>query len=289
MRESLGFQKLAVIAPGLLGGSLAMAVRQYIPSLAISLWSRREEPLARARSLGVADTTTTSLKQAVAGADLIVFATPIGVMLPLAEQIVSDIEPGALVTDLGSVKGFVHRTLGRFLTQHGHSFIGSHPMAGSEKQGIEHASFRLFNKARVVLTNDENAPVEQVAQLSRFWSSLGASCVEMCAEDHDRSVARISHLPHALASLCVQSATADGLDSKILALAATGFRDTTRVAQGEPHMWAEILLENSEALQGVLGQCAENLKVLQALVEHRDLEGLEAWLRRASDLRKEFY
>lgn len=138
--------------------------------------------------------------------------------------------------------------MGSVLKKAGVAFIGSHPMAGSEKQGMEHASGDLFRDATCILTNDEHVHEDVLLLLQRFWERVGCHCIRMKAADHDSSVARISHIPHALSALCVHSAL-DGGDVKLLGLvSAGGFRDTTRVSMGEPSMWAEILEENAPAV-----------------------------------------
>ncbi len=225
--------------------------------------------------------------QAVEGADLIIMASPVGAMKSLAEQFLPGIKPGVLVTDVGSVKKSVHRDLGAWLAGRGIPFIGSHPMAGSEKQGIEHASPHLFNGARVAITNEEDADEALVSHLTAFWASLGAQCVRLSADEHDKLVAGVSHLPHSLAALCALSAAGAGNSAKAALLASTGFRDTTRVAEGPPAMWAEILLENGPAVGDTLDLAKNQLEQLQSMIRKRDLEGLQKWLEKAKAARED--
>ena len=240
-RKQLSFSSVAILGPGLLGGSLALAVRKQLPHVHVRLWGRREEPLEYARSSGAAHAASTRLEEVVEGADLVVLATPVGVMSRLVSGMLPLLKPGVLVTDVGSVKGCVHQSVGSALTETGVAFIGSHPMAGSEKQGMEHASGELFRDATCILTNDEHVHEDMLLLLQRFWERVGCHCIRMKAADHDSSVARISHIPHALSALCVHTAL-DGGDVKLLGLvSAGGFRDTTRVSMGEPSMWAETV------------------------------------------------
>lgn len=192
-RKQLFFSSVAILGPGLLGGSLALAVRKQLPHVHVRLWGRREEPLEYARSSGAAHAASTRMEEVVEGADLVVLATPVGVMPRLVSDMLPLLKPGVLVTDVGSVKGCVHQAVGSVLKKAGVAFIGSHPMAGSEKQGMEHASWDLFRDATCILTNDEHVHEDVLLLLQRFWERVGCHCIRMKAADHDSSVARISH------------------------------------------------------------------------------------------------
>lgn len=287
MSEPLPFGTITILGPGLLGGSLAMAIRAAIPAAAIRLWARREATLQQALDMGIADAACTDPTEAVRGADLVVLATPIGAFRDLAEQIAPSLAPGAIVTDVGSVKNYVHRTTGSWLHEQGHTFIGSHPMAGSEKQGLEAAYPELFRGASIVLTNDHAAPEHTVDRLRQFWELLGGRCYLMESKHHDRTVARISHMPHVLAALCAYSATrGDVRMHDLQSLAATGFRDTTRVCSGSPSMWTDILWENDCAIREILHTCLDDLTELIRLLEIQDKETLHTWLEQARDNRE---
>lgn len=279
------FPVVAIIGPGLLGGSLALALKSQKPRVHVRLWGRRQGPLDYALSVDAADVASSNLEEVVAGADLVVLATPVGVMPGLVSGMLPFLKPGALVTDVGSVKGCVHQSIGAVLARSGVAFIGSHPMAGSEKQGMEHAVGTLFQGATCILTNDEHVHEDMLLKLQRFWEGAGCYCVRMRSVDHDLSVARISHIPHALSALCVHSAL-DGGDENLLGLlSAGGFRDTTRVAMGEPSMWAEILTENSAAVLARLDAALEQLKEIRQYVAVNDRQTLCAWLKAAAESR----
>lgn len=175
--------------------------------------------------------------------------------------------------------------MGSVLKKAGVAFIGSHPMAGSEKQGMEHASGDLFRDATCILTNDEHVHEDVLLLLQRFWERVGCHCIRMKAADHDSSVARISHIPHALSALCVHSAL-DGGDVKLLGLvSAGGFRDTTRVSMGEPSMWAEILEENAPAVLERLDEALSQLGQVRNWLATGDKEALREWLKAAAESR----
>jgi prephenate dehydrogenase len=288
MIDSIHIQTVAIIGPGLLGGSLARAIKAFTPSLNVHLWGRREAPLQVAQKMQAADLYTTDLNEAIKGSDLVVLATPVGVMTSLLEKVDLDLLREALVTDVGSVKESVHRHVGAFLSRNNVAFIGSHPMAGSEKQGMEYTDPNLFRGATVVLTNEEECSSALLQQLTLFWESVGSHVVSMGATTHDQTVARISHVPHVLASLCAQVAGADGQPLlERSELASTGFRDTTRVSMGNPEMWAEILLENSSASLLALDDASRLLDEVKKSLESGDKETLVAWLKKGRNVRKE--
>jgi prephenate dehydrogenase len=233
------FQKIAILGGGLLGGSIALALRE---KLDVRLWFRKAEAIVPAREMGFTSAAC-DLAEAVAGADLLILAVPVGAMPALlSAAVAAGLPKDCLVTDVGSVKAAPHRDLAPILAESGSSFIGSHPMAGSERNGLAAARADLFQNAACLLTNDSSAPEKLCEALEDFWKSLGCRTKWLGAGEHDRLVARISHLPHVTAA-----ATAFGALSADTAsgnLSGGGLRDTTRVAGGNPEMWAEILLEN---------------------------------------------
>lgn len=284
-RKQLSFSSIAILGPGLLGGSLALAVRAQMPHVHVRLWGRREEPLEYARSSGAAHRASTRMEEVVEGADLVILATPVGVMARLVSGLLPLLKPGALVTDVGSVKGCVHQAVGSALTEVGLAFIGSHPMAGSEKQGMEHATGDLFRDATCILTNDEHVHEDVLLLLQRFWERVGCHCIRMKAADHDSSVARISHIPHALSALCVHAALDGGDVERLGLISAGGFRDTTRVSMGEPSMWAEILTENAPAVLDRLDAALSQLGEVRDCLASGDKEALREWLKAAAESR----
>ncbi len=290
MPTPLPFQCVAIIGPGLLGGSVAHSLRQAAPDCELRLWARREQPLELARELKLADICSTELAPVVKGADLVILATPISAFQVLAENMLPHLDRQAVVTDLGSVKSYVHRTTGQYLADHNRLFIGSHPMAGAEKQGLEYANAQLLKGATVAICNEQNVAEERVAQLEEFWSRLGGVTHRMGAKHHDQSVARISHLPHVLAALCARGAEDKKIPlADLQALSASGFRDTTRVATGSPNMWADILWENDVAVREALQFCRDDLQKLIEMLEGQDKEATETWLREAKETRERIY
>ncbi len=223
---------------------------------------------------------TADAAEAVRGAELVVLATPVGAMGEVAERMLPGLAPLALVTDVGSVKGPVLAALAPVL-EGAARFVGSHPMAGGEQAGMEHASGELFQGAACIVTPGENGSGGAVREVSAFWGALGCRVYEMSAAEHDRAVALVSHVPHLVAAALAHAAAEGG--GRVLDLAGPGFRDCTRVALGPPAMWAEILRENREAvlagLEGVRRALADAAGALEGN------EDLSTWLDSAKAAR----
>lgn len=240
------FQKVAILGPGLLGSSLALAIRQKKLAKTIVLWTRRPEIIPQLQEKKIGDSATTQLKEAIQGADFIIFATPIGIMNELACSCLPFLTKEVLITDVGSVKTSVVNALEDIFQDKAY-FIGSHPMAGSDKTGFEHAQATLFENAACFITPTEQSQAKAQYEVIEFWQKIGCHIKLLPPHEHDYLVATISHLPHLLASLLVNTVvnfnTTDALQ-----WVGGGFRDSTRVALGSPTMWNEILLQNREAV-----------------------------------------
>lgn len=276
------FSNIALLGGGLLGGSLGLALTALIEGPRVQLWARQQETVTAALQLGISHATT-HLATAVAGADLIILAVPVGAMPGLVAAVLEcGIPPGCLITDVGSVKKAPHLTISPLLAGHGVHFIGSHPMAGSERSGLAAASADLFAGAACLLTNDDGAPAEQAAALARFWEKVGCRTSWMTAARHDQLVARISHLPHLLAASAARVCLQDPADGKY---GGGGLRDTTRIAAAHPEMWAEISLENREALTGLLRESISDLREILASLEAAAPDPVLEWLVTAKTLR----
>ncbi|MGJ8697873.1 MAG: prephenate dehydrogenase [Verrucomicrobiaceae bacterium] len=274
----MSFTKIAILGPGLLGGSVALAAREA--GLEVCLWGRNAERVEATCALGLE--ATTELGEAVKGADLVVLAVPVGAMPKVVEAMLPHLGEGCLVTDVGSVKVHPHQEVGSMLRGAGVDFVGSHPMAGSEQTGVEAARGDLFRGAACVVTNDEAVGEERVEELEKFWEVLGCRVKHLTAADHDRAVARISHFPHAMAVLTAEVGLATGDEA---GLAGGGFRDTSRVASGDAKMWAEIMMENRGALMAMLREAEGSMRELLVMLEDSDDEGLEQYLAKVKEMR----
>lgn len=287
MREA-PFRRVAVFAPGLIGGSLLLAMRRRSPEVELSVWARREETVAEVLAQpGLVDLATTDPAAAAAGAGAIVLAMPTGHMATAVESI-GELPPvdgrAVLVTDVGSVKGPVVREIGPLVRARGGAFLGSHPMAGSEKKGFAHAEAELFEGAAVILTTEEGLDQgDELARLRRFWEELGGIVTLLGADRHDELVAGISHLPHLVAASLTRSVLGRAPESG--RLSGGGFRDTTRVAGGPEDMWADILADNAAAVSEQLGRYLEELVRWKEALDSLDRQALRGFLSEARALR----
>lgn len=282
------FRRIALVGPGLLGGSLGLALRALPDPPQIRAWARRPETIEELQAGGCADMASGDLDAVIDAADLVVLATPIGVLPGLAQRVAdcSGFAAGTVVTDVGSVKRCVVEKLEPIFDGSGRGhFVGSHPMAGSEKTGVAAARADLFEGAMCLLTPSERTQDEALQRVDDMWRSLGMRTLHLDAGEHDRSVARISHLPHLSAAALVMAAL--DKDAKIGVLAGPGFRDSTRIAAGAPQMWAEILVENrdavAEGLRGLQVELGEILAFLEK-VNEEDLRRYLAEAKRRRDL-----
>jgi len=274
--------KIAVLGSGLLGGSIALAAQNRLPLVTVYLWGRREQGAEDARQQGI-EYVTTDLAEAVADADLIILASPVGAMLEIIEAASSLVSlKGVIVTDVGSVKLTPRDTLEHVIKDAGAKYIGSHPMAGSEQAGVCAAREDLFERAACVITNDFSYPDSDVSLVQKFWETLGCRCQLTSSEDHDRVMARISHLPHLLASVGALVGLKNLTDGEF---AGNGMRDTTRVASGHPGMWSEILMRNRESMKQPIEETISHLQEVLVMFEKSSDEDLTEILKKAKALR----
>lgn len=275
---------VAILGPGLLGGSLAMAIRTVNPSAEVRIWARRDDAATEVRSRGIATLATTSIADAVDGAGFVILATPVETMASQAREIAaSNIAPGCIVTDVGSVKASVVSDLDELLEGSRARFVGSHPMAGSEKSGIDAARSDLFANAPCIVTPSARSNTAAVDAVKAFWSALGCRVSLMQPDEHDRKVARISHLPHAMAVVTVLAALRS--DPAAISCAGSGFRDTTRIASGDPGLWRGILLQNKAHVTAALREALSTTRELLEIIDGLDDEKLRLFLAEAKNLR----
>ncbi len=282
------FHKVALIGVGLLGGSIGLALRQRKLADCIEGYVRREASLAECAQLGVVDRATTDLGSAIKDADLIILCTPIAQMRTLAEQCLPALKPGALVTDVGSVKGSVVAELEPLFARAGAQFVGSHPMAGAEKTGPSAARANLFEGAACIVTPSAKSPVAAVRRTEEFWKALGGRSLRLTPDQHDSLVARSSHLPHVVAAELANYVLSPAHPAEQPALCATGFRDTTRIASGSPEMWRDIALGNRKHLARALGVFIEDLQEFQLALERGDAAAIDEFFETAKHRRDQW-
>jgi prephenate dehydrogenase len=283
----MNFGTVAILGPGLLGGSLALALAERGLTRRLMIYARSPRALDEIRLAGVDAELTQNPSEAVREADVVVLCVPIEAMASLVKEFRDALKPSALVTDVGSVKGSVDRDIAPLLEDRA-QWIGSHPMAGSEQTGFAAARANLFEGATVILTPTRQTHREAKHRAEKFWTALGARLTELSPEKHDEMVAAVSHIPHLIASALVNHAVQYG----DLDLAAGGFRDTTRVAAGSAALWTEILLANRGAVVRQLDAFIRELTSLQEALTAGDKEDskslLLAALKTAQDARLQF-
>ncbi len=276
---------VVIIGPGLIGGSLGLALRRGRLARRVSGVGHRAQTLEEGCRLGALDDFTLHAGDVAPRADLVVLATGVNLIVRQAAELLPLLKPHAVLTDVGSVKGVICAAAEPLYSAAEPAravFVGGHPLAGSEKRGIAAARHDLFHGALCILTpTPRTDPAGQgLALVRRLWLALGARVLEMDPVVHDRLLAEISHLPHAAAA-CLVNAISD----EAHAVAARGFLDTTRVASGDPHLWAEICLANRESLSRSLRALARQAERLADALGRGDAEGVTGLLARAKERR----
>lgn len=277
--------KVTIIGVGLLGGSIGLALRNRRLAGEVHGFVRRRQAVRESVEAGAVSKAGLDLRQAVTDADLVILCTPIARMRALVDQMLPDLKRSAIVTDVGSVKGPVVRALGPGVERAGAHFVGSHPMAGSEKGGVGAARADLFQCAVCVVTPDSSTNRAALREVELLWRSLGSRVIVMEAAVHDKLVSRTSHLPHLLASALANQVLNPRHDKRQTELCASGFHDVTRVASGSPEMWRDILMANRKNLVRDLDQFGRTLHRLRQMLSEGDASGVETVLRTACDRR----
>jgi prephenate dehydrogenase len=278
-------KRLAVIGVGLVGGSLALALRRAGAVGSIAGYDRDAQAVERAAALGVIDTAAASASDAAKGADLVVVAVPVRSIGSVLHDVALAMDRDAVVTDVGSTKGEVVAVARDELRDRFPRFVPGHPIAGREASGVEAAVADLFRTARVVLTPDSATAPDAVELVKGCWEAAGARVASMPAERHDRIFAAVSHLPHMLSFALVSEIAAREDAEELLGFAAGGFRDFTRIAASSPEMWRDIALQNRAALLEEMDRYGARLAVFRELVARGDGPGLERLMTEARTAR----
>ncbi|RYE45803.1 MAG: prephenate/arogenate dehydrogenase family protein [Hyphomicrobiales bacterium] len=281
------FEKLTLIGIGLIGSSIARAVKLKGLAKTIAITTRKSATLEEARALGLGDIYTLDAAEAVEGADLVILCTPVGVYADVMRQIGGRLAPGAILSDVGSVKGQVMKALEPMVPAGVH-FIPGHPIAGTEHSGPSAGFPDLFVGRWCVLTPKLEVDPVAVDRLVSFWGALGSNVEVMDAAHHDLVLAITSHVPHLIAYNIVGT-VADleaATQSEVIKFSASGFRDFTRIAASDPVMWRDVFLTNREAVLEMLGRFLEDLSSLQRMVRVGDGEGMQALFTRTRAIRR---
>jgi prephenate dehydrogenase len=278
-------EQLTILAPGLIGGSVARAARARGVARRIVIWARRPETRLALGEQAWCSVAAATPEEAVKGAGMVVIAAPVDRIVPLAQQVAPFLAQGALVSDVGSVKGEISRMGHEAVGGKAH-FVGAHPMAGSEKTGWEHGKADLFEGRTCFVTPVGQSDPGAVAGVVAFWKDLGSEVVTVDPDKHDEIVANISHLPQLLASsLCAFLATRDPSWRNF---AGAGLRDTTRIAGSDPKLWRTILEQNRDEVLRALRAFQDDIQGLQAALANRDFVEVASRLERGRAYRDKF-
>jgi cyclohexadieny/prephenate dehydrogenase len=281
------FKQIALIGFGLIGGSIARGARAQGLVGDIVATARSAKTRARVAELGLVDSVVETNAEAVKDADLVVLCIPVGACGPVAQEIAAHLKPGAIVSDVGSVKGAVVRDMAPHLPANAH-FVPAHPVAGTEHSGPDSGFAELFINRWCILTPPEGTDPNAVERLRGFWAALGAKVEIMTPDHHDLVLAITSHLPHLIAYTIV--GTADELaqvtSSEVIKFSAGGFRDFTRIAASDPTMWRDVFLANKDAVLEMLGTFTEDLSKLTRAIRRGDGEALFEHFTRTRAIRR---
>ncbi len=269
-------QNIAILGIGLMGASLSLGLKKRDFTGRILGYARREQTRLQALESGVVDEVFDDPTEAVREADIVVVCVPIWTIAKLAKQIVPALKPGAVVTDVGSTKSELLKIMAPLFKDSGAHFVGSHPIAGSEKTGIEAGDPNLYQGRLTVV-----CPSEGASAISNLWKSVGSEVVEMSPEQHDAMLASTSHLPHMVAAALARS-VANGDPEKKADFCGTGFKDTTRVASGSADMWVDIIDTNRAALESELDRFHEELQGLIKILRAGNGDDIRNWLEDAA-------
>ncbi len=272
-------QQISVIGAGLLGASVSLAVSRSISSVRTVVYSHRAQTREKARQMGIADEIADDQVQCVKNADLVILATPISIFSRIFDQISSHLKPNCIVTDVGSTKTGPHMWAEEYLRKDVF-YVGSHPIAGSEKRGVDFARDDLFFGARCIITKVKGTDSSSIETVSNFWQSLGSRIDVMSPKMHDQLFANVSHVPHAVAAALINATKWNDMK-----YAGKGFIDTSRVASGPSNIWMDIFLSNAENISGGLSAVIEELSKLKDSMDSKDSDKIKNLLEKARQKR----
>jgi prephenate dehydrogenase len=278
-------KRIAIIGVGLIGGSLGLALKQRNPAGEVVGIGHRQESLDKALRVGAVDRVTLKLEEGVKDADLVVVATPVGLITGMIERTITALSPGTIITDVGSTKGKIVKEAERIIPT-GISFVGGHPLAGSEKRGVEEAKADLFESSVCILTPGEKTSSVSLEAIKSLWEEAGAKVLVMKPGEHDFLIAATSHLPHLLAATLVNLVSdLEGENKRILSLIANGFKDSTRIAASSPELWRDICLSNRDNLTVMIDRFKELLEEAKEHISNADGALIKADFNKAKEFR----
>ena len=279
------FEQLGLIGCGLMGGSFALALKKAGLVKRVVGYSKSPSTTERARQMGVIDVEAPSALLAVSGADIVLLAVPVSATEATFKAIRHLVGPNTLVMDVGSTKRDVVDAARRVLRDNLGAFVPCHPITGKEVSGVEHADADLYAGKQVIITPIERTFTVQLQKAVDVWTAIGCHVTKMSPQSHDAAYAAVSHLPHLIAFALINGITGQEHGKQYLSLAGPGFRDFSRIAASDPHMWRDILIANREELLAQSHIFQQSLRALEQLIATSNAEGLEAMIEKASETR----
>jgi prephenate dehydrogenase len=279
------FEQLGLIGCGLMGGSFALALKKAGLVKRVVGYSKSPSTTERARQMGVIDVEAPSALLAVSGADIVLLAVPVAATESTFKAIRHLVGPHTLLMDVGSTKRDVVDAARRVLRDNLGAFVPCHPIAGKEVSGVEHADADLYAGKQVIITPIERTFTIQLQKAVDVWTAIGSHVTKMSPQSHDAAYAAVSHLPHLIAFALINGITGQDHGKEYMSLAGPGFRDFSRIAASDPHMWRDILIANREELLAQSHIFQQNLRALEQLIATSNGDGLEAMIEKASETR----
>jgi len=276
------FDKVTVLGVGLIGASFALAIREKGLCHHIAGSGRNENNLLRAKEMGIIDSYDLDPAAACTDSELVLLSAPVGAFSDLIRRCSASLKRGTIITDAGSVKGSLVRDIEGLLPAHVH-YIGGHPIAGSDRSGIDSSNADLFKNAKCIVTPTEKSDADALNIVTDIWKSLGSEVIMMDPATHDRIYAAVSHLPHVIAYALMN--TVSDIDPEYLEFCGQGFKDTTRIASSSPEMWRDICLLNRENLIEMLSLFQKNLELFDRYLRASDSVSIEKEFAKARELR----
>ena len=274
------FKTISILGVGLIGGSIGMAVKKRKLAKRVIGLTTKKSSLSKAKRYDAIDEGTLSLKKSTESADLVIICTPVKTIPHIVKLIIPFVKSGCIITDVGSTKAKIVNEIENFLPKDVH-FIGGHPMAGSEKRGVEAGSSEFFEDSVCILTKTKKTHTVSLKKMQRFWKNLGTEVKILSPHNHDRIIARVSHLPHLAAVALVRQ-----IKERDINFISTGFKDTTRISEADSDIWRDICLTNKEEIVKSLNGYMDILKNLREKVKNLDSKGIISEFRKAKILRK---
>ncbi len=273
------FNRVAIVGVGLIGGSLARAIRESGIALEVVGYFRKESSLKKAKKFKILDGYYRDLPQAVLGADLVVLATPVYNIINIGRLLKGSLPDDAIIMDVGSTKKEIVSKLTNLYSK---NYLGAHPLAGSEKRGLEHSNPELFKNRIAVLTPTKKTSTVVLRKLKLFWKNIGAKVVILSPDDHDKKLSKVSHLPHLLMYLLLENTSKDDLR-----FASRGFYDATRIAVSDSEIWSEIFLSNKKNIVKDIDNYIKMLLKYKKLIEDESVDKLQSYIANAATKRRQ--